>query len=799
MLRKLSSLFVLILLSAAALLAQTHTATVSGEVKDTSGAVIPSATVTIQNSDTNAKNVVPTNGEGRFSVPNLIPGNYKVTVESPGMRRLERTGMALHVGDNISLDLVLQIGNQTQLVTVTGATPLLRTADAESGLVVDQKRIEELPEYDRNPLAFALLTPNVNNVSSEESGYSSDFRINGGRTAQSEYYVDGIPVSTGYEHNIPPGVPGMEAVSEFKVITNGMSAEYGRLSGGAVTIVTRSGTNGLHGSAYEFFQNQDLNANDWFSNSNGRPKGAFHNNIYGFAVGGPIRIPKLYNGTNKTFFFLNYEGTKFNSGSNSVTAGVPTDNEKNGDFSQTLNFAGTANVTVSDPLTGVLDPATGIITRTPFQNNLIPGNRIDPLSKIYLGLYPEANKTSLAGSTHNQNWIGTQGSAQTLSLWTGRLDENWNSKNTTHFSYIESNSGNNQTMLFAADPFSDTTSSGSTVTLEHDYTINPTTVLTLRAGLVRYITTSEQLVGSSLDSAGWNLQPYVLDLVGTTKGRIPQMIADNDYVTALGNGGGVSNDYETDFTFVGSVQKVWGKQTIKVGLEHRRYYANIPTGGYEQQSSGPEIDSVSPNGSSPLATGSGLAGMELGYLNWGDGTQLAGPASLQTYWGSYIQDDIKLTSKLTVNAGLRWDYEPPRTERFNRQIYWDKNYHWPVTPNPGWSWSDVTAAAAAAPGAPASVASAPEPNWLVNGYELGRVAMLGTPDYPGRSAQQDLWHHFAPRVGLAWQFSPRPCCGSVTELTGSPPRAVSFSTPRAGTSASAITRAWSKVARTMAV
>ena len=146
----------------------------------------------------------------------------------------------------------------------------------------------------------------------------------------------------------------MEAVSEFKVITNGMSAEYGRLSGGAVTMVTRSGTNDLHGSAYEFFQNQVLNANDWNSNRYNEPKGAFHNNIYGFAVGGPIYIPKLYNGRNKTFFFLNYEGTKFNSGSNAVTMGVPTDLEKQGDFSQSELLSGAGLVTVSDPLTGVL-------------------------------------------------------------------------------------------------------------------------------------------------------------------------------------------------------------------------------------------------------------------------------------------------------------------------------------------------------------------------------------------------------------------------------------------------------------
>jgi len=339
------------------------------------------------------------------------------------------------------------------------------------------------------------------------------------------------------------------------------------------------------------------------------------------------------------------------------------------------------------------------VVRTPFANDTIPGADINPLSKIYLGLFPEANHSSLPGSNHNANWIGTQGTAEGLSLWTGRMDENWNAKNNTHFSYIESNSSNNQTMLMPALPWTVSTNQGETVTLEHDYTINPTTVLSLRAGVVREITTSGSTVSSSIDDTSWPLSTQMRALLGTTKGRIPQMTFDSDYLGVTSNGsasgiggGSISNTYETDFTFNGSLQKVWGKQTIKVGLEHRRYYANIPSGGYEQQSSGPEVDAVSPTNNA-LATGSALAGMELGYLNWGDGAAFAGPASLQTYWGAYIQDDIKLTSKLTVNAGFRWDYEPPRTERWNRQIYWDKNYHWPVVPNAGWNWSSVEAAA----------------------------------------------------------------------------------------------------------
>ncbi len=162
------------------------------------------------------------------------------------------------------------------------------------------------------------LAPNVNG-SSGQGNYGSDFRINGGRTNQTEYILDGQPITTGYLHNVPPSVPSKEAVAEFKVLTNGLSAEYGRLSGGAVILATRSGTNEFHGSAYEFFKNDKLNANDWNSNRFGQPKGVFHDNVYGFTFGGPVLIPKLYHGRDKTFFFVNYEGSRHVTGSNAAT------------------------------------------------------------------------------------------------------------------------------------------------------------------------------------------------------------------------------------------------------------------------------------------------------------------------------------------------------------------------------------------------------------------------------------------------------------------------------------------------
>jgi len=726
-------------LLAAVLYAQGGTATISGQVKDTTGAVIPNATISAQNTDTNVVRTTQSNTEGFYSVPNLIPGSYSVTAQFQGMKNLERSGIVLRVGDRIGLNLVMEVGAQSERVTVTGEAPLLRVEDVQSGLVIDNRRIQELPQYNRNALAFALLAANVNSVTSQNEGHDADFRINGGRTAQAEYFVDGVPVTTGYLHDIPPSIPSMEAVGEFKVLTNGLSAEYGRLSGGAVTLVTRSGTNDFHGSVYEFFRNNKLNANDWSSNYFGQPKGVFHDNVFGFALGGPVWIPKVYRGRDKTFFFLNFEGTRHSEGSNAVATGVPTALERQGDFSQSLIDQGNP-VQLFDPLTGKLTP-DGRVVRDPFPGNQIPQGRFNAVSKIYLGFYPQPNRAPQPGSSHDQNFIGSTTNTNDNNRWTGRLDENWNSKHTTHFSFIEfySNSATPR-WLSPMQAASVTSQEAKTISVEHAWTLSPATVLNFRAGLVRYVSLSGQSVATG--SSGWGLQDLMINLLGTTQGRVPN-ISPSDTIAALG-GGAVSNDFETNYSGGVSIQKLWGKQTIKVGYEHRRYYANSPSGGNLSMST---QRSVTSQYFDTPTTGSGFASFLLGDVIWGQGTQFAGPASLQTYHGAYVQDDIKLTSKLTLNAGVRWDFEPPRTERFDRQIFWDKNYQWPVTPSPGWSWDLVQQAA--------GVTNAPKPGWLTQGYELGRVAMLGTKEYPGRQSQATYGRHFAPRLGVAWQFLPK--------------------------------------------
>ena len=721
---------------AALAMAQSSNASISGRVKDATGAVIPGANISVKNSETNVARATTSNAEGIYIIANLIPGPYKLTADFQGFKSVEQGPFTLRVGDRVTLDLTMEIGAQAERITVSSEVPLLRTEDVQTGLVIDNRRIQELPQYNRNALAFATLTPNVNGTS-DVGNHDSDLRINGGRTAQMEYFIDGQPVTTGYRHDVPPSVPSMEAVGEFKVLTNGLSAEYGRLSGGAVVLITRSGTNQFHGSAYEYFKNDMLNANDWNSNRFGRAKGVFHENVFGGTIGGPIWIPKVYNGKDKTFFFMNYEGGRYRSGSNAQLASVPTELERAGDFSQSLIDNG-IKVQIFDPLTA--QSINNRVVRQPFAGNRIPDSRFDPISKIYAGYYPKPNQAPRANSSHDNNFIATRTSPSESDRYTGRVDQNWTSNHSTHFSLIRQDNKSAATRwLSPLQAVGTSYGTSHTVGLDHTWTVTPTTVLNLRGGVVRRTSFSGNKVNA--DAAGWGLQQEVVLLLGgASAGRVPSL-GTGDTITQIG-GGDTNSQWETTYNVAVAVQKLWGKHTFKLGYEHRRYYSNYVSGGtfntYSARST------TSQYFDAPAPTGSGFAGWLLGAVTGGSGNELAGPASLQPYHGAYIQDDIKLSSKWTINAGIRWDFEPPRTERFNRQIFWDKQYKWDWQPNAGWSWANTQAQA--------GVSGAATPQWLTQGI-YGRAGITGTKEYPSRVFQNTFPYHFGPRIGAAYQIN----------------------------------------------
>jgi len=731
-----SRLLLLCLLSGAVLSAQNTTATISGTVLDNSGAVVPGVAIRVVNVDTNVERRTVSNAEGRYLVADIIPGTYRLTATFTGLKQLEREGIVLRVGDRVGLDLEMQVGAPTEHITVIGEVPMLRTEDSQSGLVVDRRRLEELPSG-RNPLALAQLAPNVNGTS-VQVGWSGDFRINGGRTAQAEYFIDGVPVTTGFHHEVPAAVPSMEAVAEVKVLTNGYSAEYGRLSGGAVVVVTRSGTNTLHGRVYEYFSTDKLNATDWNTNRLGGKKSPYHTHYFGGNLGGPVVLPKLYNGRDKTFFMVDYETSRSTSAGSLTLGSTPSALEREGDFSQSLDSKKAVNI--YDPTTGRRDGTK--VVRDLFPGNIIPASRISPLAKIYLQYYPQANRAPLAGSSHEQNYLGRTVTLGNPNRWTGRLDQNWNSRHTSQFSIAHYYRFTEAARWFsplqevaAKDSYSWTGSFG------HTWIVDPTTLVSMRLGVVRNIQWDNDTVDSSVDSSSWGLSQEAMRLIGTTRGRVPSLNTNANLNTL---GGGAVSDYR-DLIYNGSIslQKLKGKHTIKFGVEHRRYFITTPKGGNLDLNTDRSVTAkVSPNDNS----GSGFASFLLGVPVGGGGTQYAGPSVLQKFWGAYFQDDIKVSRNLTVNLGVRWDYEPPLTERFNRIYMWDPDYKWNMQTAAGWSWDNVLKQA--------GISSFQQPAWMSNGL-YGRFAAAGTTEYPQRTLLNNHPYQFSPRLGMAWKFLPK--------------------------------------------
>ncbi|HEX4030707.1 MAG TPA: carboxypeptidase regulatory-like domain-containing protein [Terracidiphilus sp.] len=736
-----------------------QSAQLSGKVSDPSGAVISRAEITITDTDNGATRRIVTNGDGLYAAPSLQPGHYRLVAHGQGFRPLIRDGLTLQVNDNIELDLKLEVGAASELVTVTGATPLLRTDDAETGEVIDNRRIEELPQYDRNVLAFAHLAPAVSgdaeSPQTEEGGQESDYRIGGGRTTGSEFYIDGIPVTEGYSKNLPPSIPSPEAVQEFKVVSSGLSAEYGRLSGGVVTIITRSGSNQFHGSAYEFVKNQLFDANDYFSNLYGKPKGVFHNNIFGGSIGGPVLLPKVYNGHDKSFFFLNYEGNRQNSTSNLATANVPTPAERNGDFSQsTVEYNGTiVPVRIYDPTTGVIQP-DGTIARQQFSYNgvlnVIPPGRLDAIAKIYSSYYPLPNKSAV-GTNHANNYVGTALNESRNDRWTGRFDQVWSARNFTYFTITAYDDFNGSPAWLGPMGISNSgTQVAKAAALHHVFTLNPTTVVEGYIGAIRDTGPDDGSLGAvgyssispSIDYTKFGFGSSVGAILGAGGGKAPDLYTQGD-VSDLGGGGGALT-FETDFHAGVSLQKLMGRHNFKAGFDGHRYYTNQYTGGSLGFTSGTDATQYNPTNYD--GSGTQYATMMLGIIDGGSGNQWAGPASLQTAYGLYGQDTIKLTRTLTVVAGVRWDFEPPRTERFNREVFWDSKYKWDVSLNPVFNWQQDLAEAGVTD-------NVPEPVWMTKGF-YGRPAVMGSTEYPGRTLQNVLPYHFSPHIGIAYQVAP---------------------------------------------
>lgn len=653
--------------------AQTSTASISGIVSDATGAVVSGAEITVTETRRNTPVRTTTNTSGFYVVPELQPGLYRVRVEMQGFQAYILDELPLSTQQKATVNVVLQIGAITEQVSVTAEAQLLESTTSTLSSVVENKRIVDLPLNGRRITDLATLVPGVFGVrqgglNSTDAQDSIRFIVNGGFESTTDIMLDGVTTQTPSNNNQifkSSALPSVEGIQEFRIQTNGYSAEYGRSGGGIVTMVTKSGTNRLHGSAFHFLRNHKLDANGFFANRAGRELTGFRRNQFGGSIGGPVALPKLYNGRDRTFFFALYEGERLNQ-ARFYQQTVPTALQRRGDFSQTFNTAG-GRVNIYDPFTTRPDSARpGRFLRTAFPGNVIPASRLDPVALKMQSYYPEPNDPGRP-FTNQFNFISRQGRTDPQDRVEFKVDHNVSERRRffARFTRLIQNYG-------PANIWDNIATSGGSImynnmhnaAVDYTETLSPTMVLNLRYGLGR-LRQERPGYGVGFDVRQIGLPSAIAEIADVQK--FPTVIIQDMQQI----GGNTAEFYlvgNTGHTFVANLSKTLNRHSLKVGFDNRYHLVNFgqvfdPTGTYRftrAMTQGPDPRTPSVTG------GAGYASFLLGTGSAGQIQHQPRPALANHYFAMYVQDDFKATRKLTVNLGFRWDLETAVTERYNR-------------------------------------------------------------------------------------------------------------------------------------
>ena len=692
-----------------------QTAQITGRVVDSSEGVIGGAVVAIKNLATGVVREVETNETGYFTAPLLSRGQYEVTVTMTGFRAARRADITLDEGQVLRLDFALEVGEVTESIEVTGAAPLLQTEDASLSSVVTNKSVVDLPLVGRNPLALAALNAAVRAtgrfgdlpVSSYDGSRAS---IGGGPPSSNNYQVDGA-ASENFTSGGMNVYLSVDATEEFRIITRNPSAEYGRTGGGVINVISKSGGNEFHGGAYWFHRNKVLNANSFFSNRAGRERQPFIFNQWGATLGGPIR-------KDKTFFFANYEGFKQREQAQAFRT-VPTMPQRQGDFSSTFAANGRV-ITVYDPLTTRPDPANpSLRTRTPFPGNRIPADRIHPVAQAVTGFYPAPNDPG-APVTQVNNFFGQASAPLDKKLWGIRLDHYLAPSRRLfgRYTYDTTFRGNpNYYGNVAEINSSDLDFIRNSGILNYSDTLKPNLLLEAKAGLNRYAPKRPaRSLGFDVSTIGL---PAALN--SQTQISIFPRFAPAD-ITAIG---GDQTDHlvqgNNAWTFGGNVTWIRGAHTVKFGAEERVYQLNNSQGGPNMSFSFARNFTRGPNpNTTAVDAGHGYATFLLGTPTGGAARRYTYTTYTQKNFASFVQDDWKVTPKLTLNLGLRWEFEGAVTDRFDAISNFDPSVK----------------------------------------YTVGGVEFTGGNAFPGkgglpRGHRDSWWRDFGPRFGFAYQLMPR--------------------------------------------
>jgi Carboxypeptidase regulatory-like domain/TonB dependent receptor len=651
--------------------AQIFTANVTGVVTDPTGSAITNAQVRILNSGTGEERTATTDETGRYTFSQLAPGAYELTITAPGFKKSVTSGIGLTNNQSAQYDAHMDVGDASQSVEVRASAVSLDTQTANKSVTFSNADMIELPQLLRSPLLFVHATAGVNAVRQGMQPYMTDqntnrFSLNGGRDESAAILVDGVPITApGWGGAI--AVPSQDAVVETQVVRQAYDTQYGKTDGGAVTVVTKGGTNEFHGAIFEFLRNDHLDANSWSNNKFGTGKTTFQRNQFGGNVGGPVMKSK------KLFFFSAFEGLAQGVPQN-FTGTVPTAAMKQGDFSQVTNADGSPDL-IYDPFS-YTPGSDGNYTRTPFADNKIPISRFDAVGAKAVSLFPDPNQSTVlpnggyfskAGKyvsnyykiDERVDWVKTEKD----SLW-GRLTQAWQTDSVPIY------------MGQGADSSTGETDTRFLATAGNTWVPSPTWVVNILVGVGRWHeddTTASSGFANSIGLPSSLVSQFQAD-------TLPQFNFNN--YSQLGYTEHNQNVRETGNIQVNATKELHAHSLKFGGLfeltrlnTNDAYSANL---GFDSgMTSGPVAQTSSDS------SGNDIASLLLGTGNGGNSPYNAQLALSQRSWNFYVNDTWRMTPRLTLTYGLRYEYQAPRTERYNRLTYFDFNATNPLSQQTG--------------------------------------------------------------------------------------------------------------------
>ncbi len=666
---------------------QTFSASIAGIVTDPTGAVTSGAKVELTNTNTHDVRDYATTNDGTYKFDNLSPGTYQITVDAPGFKSYTRSNMLLRAETSAIVDVSLEVGNTQQKVEVTGEAVLVDTQSANNSVTMDSQLIEALPNNTRSPLNFVFslagTTEGQGNMTSRSQTFDQNFSmfgLNGGRTGNAQILIDGAP-STAMDWGGLMVSPINDSVQEQQVATNVYDAQYTRSGMGVVTLITKGGSNSFHGEVYDYFHNSALDARTWANNEFDQPKQQLKRNQFGGNISGPIL--KRYN----LFFFGAYDGLRQHDTENSGLLTVPTALERAGDFSRSLNNNGDPLVIYNPFLTTQVTDAEGntYSTRTPFPGNKIPSNLINSTGQKYANLYPLPNRPSQGPNDFN-NYISQGPGVVQNDKFEWRVDWAQNEKHRM-FARMADRVRQLQTppcfFCNGADFNSANSDNGFQVVINDTVTPSPTWVINSYIGYSRWHEAQDPIALGKADSSTVGLNPALFQ----ASNALPTLGLDNNY-SSLGAQPYNYNRYvRYSETAQVNLTKQFSKHTLKFGANYDVFLINNEQFGMGSVNTGSYLTACDPGpGSGPCqasANTSTTSGNPIASLLLGTGDVSSNinalPAMSQHAYGAYVQDQWRVTPRVSINIGLRYENQRPATERYNRLAWFDPTVVNPIS------------------------------------------------------------------------------------------------------------------------